>query len=65
MRRAMRRNWEMMQEMRRMQERSGEGGDRGGSTADDPVAAARIVAVAATVSVATADGRGDGGRDES
>jgi type II secretory pathway component GspD/PulD (secretin) len=31
MRRAMRRNWDMMQEMRRMQERSGgEGGDRGG-----------------------------------
>jgi type II secretory pathway component GspD/PulD (secretin) len=31
MRRAMRRNWEMMQEVRRMQERAGEGGDRGGS----------------------------------
>ncbi len=30
MRRAMRRNWEMMQEVRRMQERSGDGGERGG-----------------------------------
>jgi hypothetical protein len=30
MRRAMRRNWEMIQEMRRMQERSGSDGERGG-----------------------------------
>jgi hypothetical protein len=30
MRRAMRRNWEMMQEMRRVQERAGGDGERGG-----------------------------------